>query len=60
MTNLFGTVLNGTISGEEATFEIVKEKTLWDGEKVVVVECVEFGAPRITVKLADLDKPVVA
>tara|TARA_R110002110_G_scaffold415850_1_gene657979 strand:+ start:18147 stop:18317 length:171 start_codon:yes stop_codon:yes gene_type:complete len=49
MTNLIGTVLSGTIAGEDATFKIVKEKTLWNGEVVYIVECVEFGAPRIKI-----------
>ena len=59
MNNLIGTILEGSIAGEDATFEVVN--VCKDGADVfVIAECVEFGAPFQKIAVADINKPVRA
>jgi hypothetical protein len=60
MTNLIGTILNGTIAGEEATFKIIRTHKDLDGQISVIADCVEFGAPHQKIMLTDIALPVRA
>ena len=60
MENVIGKILKGTVSGEDATFEVVAVKKDWSGEFFAHLDCVEFGCPITTFKVCDLDKPVIA
>ena len=60
MTNLIGTILNGTIAGEKATFEIIRTHKDLDGSVSVIAECVEFGAPHQKIAIEDITLPVRA
>ena len=59
MNKLIGTILKGSISGEDATFEIIDVRK--DGGDVyVIAECVEFGAPHQKINIHYINNPVRA
>jgi hypothetical protein len=62
MNNLIGKILNGTIAGEDATFEVVEikkdERNLFNED--LILSCVEFGAPLIKISLSEINNPVRA
>jgi len=59
MKALIGKKLKGTVSGLNATFEVVAIKNIL-GESVAILECVTYGAPLIKVSISDIEKPVRA
>ena len=59
MENLIGKILKGTIAGMVATFEVVKIKSIL-GEDVLILECVEYGAPLIRLNASEINNPVRA
>lgn len=59
MKTLIGKTLKGTVSGLNATFNVVAIKDIF-GESVAILECVQYGTPLIRVNVCDIDKPVRA
>ncbi len=59
MTDLIGTILNGTTGEESVTFKIVE--VCKDGADVYVfAECVEYGMPRQKIHVRNINNPVQA
>jgi ribosomal protein S2 len=59
MQTLIGNTLKGTVSGLNATFNVVAIKDIL-GESIAILECVQYGTPLIRVNVCDIDKPVRA
>ena len=59
MKTLIGKTLKGTVSGLNATFNVIAIKNIL-GESVAILECVEYGTPLIRVDVENINNPVRA
>ncbi len=59
MTDLIGTILNGTTGEENVTFEVIN--VCKDGNDVfVIAQCIEYGMPHQKIHIRNINKPVQA